>query len=40
VILSGLCRGRLDASRVTPVANARRDLFAAMKLWFKLVKGR
>jgi peroxiredoxin len=24
-------RGRLDASRVTPVANARRDLFEAMK---------
>ncbi len=24
-------RGRLDASRMTPVANARRDLFAAMK---------
>jgi len=24
-------RGRLDASRITPVANARRDLFAAMK---------
>jgi peroxiredoxin len=25
-------RGRLDASRMTPVANARRDLFEAMKL--------
>ena len=24
-------RGRLDASRMTPVANARRDLFEAMK---------
>jgi hypothetical protein len=24
-------RGRLDASRTTPVANARRDLFEAMK---------
>jgi peroxiredoxin len=24
-------RGRLDASRVTPIANARRDLFEAMK---------
>jgi peroxiredoxin len=25
------CRGRLDASRMTPIANARRDLFEAMK---------
>jgi hypothetical protein len=25
-------RGRLDASRMTPVPNARRDLFEAMKL--------
>ncbi len=25
-------RGRLDASRMTPVANARRDLFEAMKM--------
>ena len=25
-------RGRLDASRMTPVSNARRDLFEAMKL--------
>jgi hypothetical protein len=33
-------RGRLDASRMTPAANARRDLFEAMKLWFKLVKSR
>ena len=24
-------RGRLDASRMTPIANARRDLFEAMK---------
>ena len=24
-------RGRLDASKTTPVANARRDLFEAMK---------
>ncbi len=24
-------RGRLDAARMTPVANARRDLFEAMK---------
>jgi peroxiredoxin len=25
-------RGRLDASRMTPIANARRDLFEAMKM--------
>jgi hypothetical protein len=24
-------RGKLDASRMTPIANARRDLFEAMK---------
>jgi len=32
-------RGQLDASRVTPVANARRDLFEAMKQIAETVHG-
>ncbi len=32
-------RGRLDASRMTPVANARRDLFEAMKQVAEIGRG-
>jgi hypothetical protein len=32
-------RGRLDASRMTPLPNARRDLFEAMKLIAQTGKG-
>jgi len=32
-------RGRLDASRMTPIPNARRDLFEAMKLVTKTGHG-